>query len=145
MEALISRHTITSVGKNKVVNHPGSLRHAHTPLHIISNSRKLIVPLINGFECYRFEQMQFLKAQGNYTELYTGNKKILISKTLKSMESQLPGSLFFRVHKSYLVNLSYIKAYVNSSDNPHLVLEDDTCIPVSRYKKSQFRLKQGVM
>ena len=140
MEALISHHAI-SVGKNKVVNHPGSLRHIQSPLHIIADSRKLIVPLINGFECYRFEQMHYLKAQGNYTELYTGNKKILISKTLKSIESQLPGNLFFRVHKSYLVNLSYIKSYVNSSDNPHLVLEDDTFIPVSRYKKSQFRLK----
>ena len=102
----------------------------------------MIVPLINGFECYRFDEMQYLKAQGNYTELFTGKKKILISKTIKLIESQLPDSLFYRVHRSYLVNLSFIKAYVNTTENPHLVMEDDTCIPISRYKKSQFRLQQ---
>ena len=139
MNALSSSTEIAPVERNKIVLHPGSLGRQGSLLRIIAKSNKLIVQSTNGFTCYPFSEIQFLKAQSNYTELHTGQKKVLISKTLKSLEAQLPEQLFFRVHKSFLVNAAFIKSYVNTGGESCLTLDDGTCIPVSRANKGMFR------
>ena len=48
---------------------------------------------------------------------------------------KLPNAWFVRCHNSYAVNLGYVKS-VHASD---LVLEDGTCLPVSRSRLKQFR------
>jgi len=53
------------------------------------------------------------------------------SKTLKYFESNLPASQFYRVHKSYLVNLHHIKKYLKH-DGGELVMSDNKRLPVSR-------------
>jgi two-component system LytT family response regulator len=138
MNAILSFRDNPITTRNKVIIHPGTVRHKISLHQAISNSQKIIVPLSNGFECLRFDEILYLKAQSNYTEVHTSDRKILLSKTLKSMEFQFPKDLFFRVHKSYLINASYVKSYVNSKVESHLILENDTCIPVSKSKKKHF-------
>ena len=54
----------------------------------------------------------YCKADDNYTELYlSNNHKKLVSKTLKYFEDILKESGFARIHKSFLVNVSYIASY----------------------------------
>ena len=124
---------------NKVIAHPGALRHKTSLVQRIANTDKLIVPAINGFTCHRFEDVIYLKAQSNYTEVFTRTHRILVSRTLKALQGQLPDTLFYRVHKSYVVNVGFIKSYLSTADDPHLLLENDTCIPVSRSRKSLIR------
>ncbi len=124
---------------NKVIAHPGASRHKTSLIQRIANTDKLIIPAIIGFSCHRFEDVIYLKAQSNYTEVITRTKRILVSRTLKALNCQLPDALFHRVHKSYVVNVGFIKSYISTADQPHLVLEDDTCIPVSRAHRAKIR------
>lgn len=50
----------------------------------------------------------FLKADGNYTEIFLKQQKIQAYKVLKIYEKRLP-SYFLRIHKSYIINTSVVQ------------------------------------
>ena len=93
------------------------------------------------------EQIAYCKAAGDYVELYLdGNKEILFSGNLKELETQLP-TTFLRVHRSYLVNMDYIRSLSSKSlkqekaisGGGFLTLEGDHEVPVSRRIMPQVR------
>ncbi|MCE7995364.1 MAG: LytTR family transcriptional regulator [Roseivirga sp.] len=47
-----------------------------------------------------------LKADNNYTTVYTKTDRYIYSTVLKRMEEKLPGNSFLRVHRSYVVNVN---------------------------------------
>ena len=74
-------------------------------------------------------------SDSNYTMIYLdGDRKKLISKTLKEVEQWLSPYGFFRTHHSHLVNVSHIKEYVRA-DGGYLLLSNNKEIPVSRNRK----------
>ncbi len=54
------------------------------------------------------EDIWYLEAESNYSRVWTSHKEYLLSATLKKLENGLPPSLFVRVHRSFLVNISKI-------------------------------------
>jgi len=79
----------------------------------------------------------YAESDGNYTTLnLLNNKKIVLTKKLKEVESLLPDKHFFRIHNSYIINLNKIKEFLKTDG--YVVLENDKRIPVSRQRKSDF-------
>ncbi len=79
----------------------------------------------------------YCKSDGNYTEVFfVNNKKEIISKKLKDVESMIDNKLFFRIHNSYLVNTNHVKEFVKS-DGQYVILSDRISLPVSRSKKNE--------
>ncbi len=72
---------------------------------------KITVPTQEGFEVVNVADILYCKADDNYTEIYTGVKKMLVSKTLKYFEGILKEYPFARIHKSYLVNVNEVVRY----------------------------------
>ena len=88
-----------------------------------------------------------LKCQSstNYTIFHLQEgKEIVISKTLKEYEEQLGGHGFFRVHKSWLINVDYVKGY-DRKDGGFAIMTDGSEVPVSHTKKDELMtlLKQS--
>jgi len=76
----------------------------------------------------KFEDLLWIKADGNYLELYCrNNKKHLIRSTLKDFLKKLPGNIFLQTHKSYSVNISYIETIEH-----HHILIGNQQIPIGR-------------
>lgn len=50
----------------------------------------------------------WIKSDGNYLEIQTTKKEELIRATLSNFIERLNNELFFRTHKSYIVNLDYL-------------------------------------
>ena len=74
-----------------------------------------------------------LQSESNYTHIFLKNKQVFVSaKTLKEYDEILQGHHFIRVHKSHLINPSFIESYNKSGE---LVLSDGTKIEVARRKK----------
>lgn len=55
----------------------------------------------------------FFEAYDNYCNLYTSEKKHLLSHTLKRIEEKLPASQFLKVHRSYIINFSKIDSILD--------------------------------
>lgn len=56
------------------------------------------------------DDITYIEGLKDYVKIYlTNGRKPLISRiTIKSLESQLPATNFFRVHKSYIVNMEHV-------------------------------------
>jgi two-component system LytT family response regulator len=79
----------------------------------------------------------YCQADGNYTIIHLKNgKSILSAKTLKSIQQQFPDNLFFRVHKSYLVNITRIKR-INLNGSFYAILSDEIKIKIATSRKKE--------
>ncbi len=104
----------------------------------IIKSNKLALPVTNGFEIFETEDIIRFEADGCYTKVFLKiGKTLVISRTLKDFEDIVPKSEFFRIHKSHLINLIYVKEY-SKADGSHVILIDGSEIEVSRRKLSDF-------
>lgn len=56
----------------------------------------------------RLDEILYVEGLGNYVNIFTHTQKILTLITFKELEDQLPGSLFIRIHKSYLINIEKV-------------------------------------
>ena len=93
------------------------------------------LPTMEGLEFVEIQDIVYCESSSNYTYIYAmSGDRILVSKTLKEVESMLEGNHFFRVHNSYLVHLIYVKKYVKGKGG-YLVLKNGSEIPVARSRK----------
>lgn len=104
-----------------------------------SQFNKIGLPLSDGIVFVEIEEIIHLEADGMYTNVFTENNgKILISKPLKHFVNLLEDKeLFYRPHRSHVVNLKYMKQYVKKSGN-YIVLSNENIVPVSRDKREEF-------
>ena len=99
--------------------------------------QRIAFPTSDGLKFVFLDQIIRCMASNNYTHIYlTNHEKILISKSLKDIENILPSTGFCRIHNSHLVNLKYIRKFINGDVNL-LVMNDDTELEVSRRKKDE--------
>lgn len=69
---------------------------------------KIAIPTLEGFRLEMINSIMYCAAEENYTRIYLNtNECLLVPRTLKIFEDLLPNSYFFRIHKSYLINLNY--------------------------------------
>lgn len=97
---------------------------------------KITIPMQQGFEVLQVEDILYCQADDNYTQIFIGNKKKLVSKTLKYFEDILSESGFARVHKSYLVNVNAITEY-RKGKGGSVVLSSGKEIMVSPARKKE--------
>jgi len=78
------------------------------------------------------DDILYVEALSNYIILHTKNKKHVVYMSFKGIESQLPGHLFLKIHKSFIVAVSAIQTI----DNNELILADHI-LPISKsYRQS---------
>ncbi|MGI9547309.1 MAG: LytR/AlgR family response regulator transcription factor [Flavobacteriaceae bacterium] len=83
------------------------------------------------------EDILYAESDGNYSTVYLQDgQKIVLTKKLKEVNALLPSDTFFRIHNSYIINLSKIKEFLKTDG--YVVLKSNHKIPVSRQKKSDF-------
>lgn len=56
----------------------------------------------------KLQDIIYLEADANYTQVFAKDKKYVIRATLKDLEGKLDPNRFIRIHKSYLINLAEI-------------------------------------
>lgn len=82
------------------------------------------------------EEIVYFEGSGNYTTVFLNDgSKILLTRQLKQVENELPEGAFFRIHKSYIVNLTKVRAYLKSEGM--LMLQNNVSLPVSLQKRGE--------
>ncbi|RIV73135.1 LytR/AlgR family response regulator transcription factor [Flagellimonas aequoris] len=101
------------------------------------HSKRIAIPTVDGFVMVDTNDMVRLQSDANYTHIHTlSNKKITASKTLKYFEGILDGSNFFRVHKSHLINLSFVEHYLKGKGG-YITLTDGAKIEVAVRRRDE--------
>ena len=96
----------------------------------------LLIPVKNSYVRVYAQEIYFVEADGAYSKVYEKEAVYFTSKSIKFFEDLLPSELFFRVHNSYLVNISLIKSIRMGRDQP-IILMNNKEVPVSRNKRKE--------
>ncbi|WP_291720709.1 LytR/AlgR family response regulator transcription factor [Bernardetia sp.] len=89
------------------------------------------------------EEIMRCESNGNYTFFYlTENRTITITQSIKVFEQMLPKSIFYRVHRSHLMNLNFFE-FLDKKDGGTIHLKDGSTLPVAVRRKDELleRLK----
>jgi len=74
-----------------------------------------------------FHDIYYIKVDNVYLEVFTSDNTFLVRSTLKNYLAKLPSDIFFRAHKSYVVNINHIQA-INVKD----IVISKRNIPISK-------------
>jgi two-component system LytT family response regulator len=104
-------------------------------LKLQPEKQQLILPTLQGFDVVKTENIVRLQADGNFTQVYLidGSKK-MVCRFLKHFDDLLE-SPFVRVHRSHIVNTTFVKSY---HKNGEILLHDGAEIEVSGTYKDAF-------
>ncbi|WP_338768347.1 LytTR family DNA-binding domain-containing protein [Bernardetia sp. ABR2-2B] len=103
---------------------------------VLSDAEKIYLVAID--EIVRCE------SNGNYTSFYLTEKRIItISQSIKVFEQMLPTSIFYRVHRSHLINLNFFE-FLDKKDGGTIHLKDGSLLPIAIRRKEDLleRLKR---
>jgi DNA-binding LytR/AlgR family response regulator len=86
-----------------------------------------------------FNDIRYIEAEKDFSTIFLTDKKLLAGMHLKMFENMLPEKLFYRVHRSYIVNLSKI-----SSINGNMAELGQTQVPIGANYKADLLKKLGI-
>jgi two-component system LytT family response regulator len=96
---------------------------------------KITLRDINTIEVVDFNDIIVVEAQSSYSRIVfikNGHEKeMILSNPLSEYEELLPDTLFYRIHRSFLINCKHIKKIVNETSS-QVIMKNDLAIPVSR-------------
>jgi len=85
------------------------------------------------------EQLIWIEADGYYVKLHTTKKSYLIRKSMKQIGQLLPSQSFMRIHKSSIINISYIAEVEPYFNGEYFIrLRNGSEVKVSRSYKDDF-------
>lgn len=97
-------------------------------------SNRVAVPSRDGLVLLRHEDILYLEASDSYTVVHARDgRRTISSKHIRVFENNLDPRKFFRVHKSYIINLEHLASFSRSEGNM-AVLDNGALVPVSRRK-----------
>lgn len=100
-------------------------------------NKRIALQTSDGIQLVEVKNIIRCQSEGNYTMFhFVGNKRLLISKTLKDFEEMLAPLGFERIHISHLINLSHLISYQNKGGGD-VIMSDKSVIPVAQRKKTQ--------
>ena len=101
-------------------------------------TRKIAINNQSGIKFVAISDILYLKALNTYTSIHhASGLKTLVSKAISRFDESLDRRWFFRIHKSYIINLKYFSSYI-STDGHFVEMENGDRIPVSRHRLKEF-------
>lgn len=111
----------------------------HEQNNVYKTNAKICLQNTEGKYYIEPEEILYIQGIDNISKVYlTQNRKIILSKSLKYFEELLLDS-FYRIHKSYIINLNVCKQIDHSS--LVLTLENEVKLPISRRNYKSFKEK----
>lgn len=99
--------------------------------------KRIALPTLEGLQFIYLNDILYCESDGAYSTLYfTQGTKLFISKPLRYLEQILCNYHFYRVHKSFIVNLNYVIKYTKGAGGA-LTMKNGDEIRVSRSKKEE--------
>lgn len=96
----------------------------------------LIVDLMTGGQAkLNLKEILFIESANRNIIIHSRSSNLEVVSKMKDIEEKLPGELFFKTHKSFIVNLNHVKKY----DKTSVWMEDNSEVILSRLKYQEFK------
>jgi two-component system, LytTR family, response regulator len=121
--------------------HSISDRFEETLLSMMSNtsqvSKRIGINVDGKIVFLKPDEILYCEGDGNYTSVFLANgEKLFLTKTLKKLGEKLGEAEFYRVHNSFIINLTKVREFYKT--DAYVIMEGGKQIPVSRNKKNEF-------
>lgn len=91
-----------------------------------NREKELTLTMSEGIVRIPLAEIRYLEVMGNYVTIH-GGESYSVKRTLSELEKMLD-ERFYRIHRSYIVNLQSVKKCTRTE----VILKDDTVLPLSR-------------
>lgn len=126
-------------GKNK------GLTSAKEAINQLDYQQRIVIKDNQEIAIIPFEDLCFIEAYDDYVKIHTAHKKYVKKKTLSSYEKELNPSLFVRVHRSFIINISKLQRIENYEKNCYrAILTNGDRVPISRNSYPQLLAVLGL-
>ncbi|MBU2968961.1 LytTR family DNA-binding domain-containing protein [Pseudoalteromonas sp. C2R02] len=108
--------------------------------HASNELKQLAIRKHDGLSFIKIADINFIKADGHYTQLHTNSTGIALhDKAIDKLAMLLPNQ-FIRVHRSYIVDINKVVALkIGSGASYQLLMQDNNEVPVSRSRYQQVK------
>jgi len=97
------------------------------------NNERLVIRSNGHVYLLESDDIYWVEAEGDYVSVHTPQKTHLVRETMKNMEARLHEQGFQRVHRSCIVNLTYVRELISTDSGDYqIVLRDNTRVKLSR-------------
>jgi two-component system response regulator AgrA len=112
------------------------IKSIHTDTMKLNNQKGKVLSVKSGFEVYNLlpDEIIYFEKFGHLLILHTITGRIESSDSLDSIEQKFDKMKFFRCHKSFIVNVSYISRIDYPNSTIHLI-NGESCVVSKRCKK----------
>jgi DNA-binding LytR/AlgR family response regulator len=118
-----------------------------TPFITNKDHRFIKIPVNSGKEITLIDPADifYLEADNIYAKVHTYSGVYFCDFSLRFLEERLPSEHFYRIHRSYMVNLSKVEKIIKERQSYYLQIQNsDIRLPVSRNKAADFSKKMGL-
>lgn len=126
---------------NAFISKPYSKNDLYSAIEIACNkhNEKLIEeqnPIVNDsffvkdgdyYSKLKFDDINYIEADGSYCNIYSNNKKYTLSSNLNHFQNNHKSPIFVRTHRSYIININKVEAFDKES-----VIINSKAIPISK-------------
>ncbi len=89
--------------------------------------------------------IMYITSSGYYAEIFVENKKYLLRETLSKLNEELDKTAFFRIHRSCIVNINFVREIVHSNFSEiDAKMTDNKMLRISKSHKNEFLEKIGI-
>lgn len=120
---------------DKVIERIATKRLAHKAATNTNTQAKIGVPNNNAIEYVNTDDIICLSAEGSYTRIITKNSDLTSSFNIQRFKDILDSSIFYQVHRAYMINVHHIKRYEHTGI---VIMDNNASIPISRKFRDDF-------
>jgi len=111
----------------------------------ISSQKTIPIPLRNKTIFIKIEDILYVTASNSYVEIFTKDSKYLLRNTISNIKEELSNPIFFRIHRSTIINLEFIKELIHSDyGEVDVKMNDLQQFRISRTYKKEFLTRIGL-
>lgn len=106
-----------------------------------STNRIILIGSFSKTRVIKSADILYLEANDNYCFVHLNSgDKILVTKSLSEYQKELCSNLFFRCHRSFLVNVMHVHEICNHKGRISLVMNNGDSLQIARRRIKCFKL-----
>lgn len=145
VKKLLNTNQLFTENNEQLLNYIKSLENLTKAIMPNIGISRITINHSKGFKIVDPNEFMYLEGDGNYTSIvFTDGTKYVDTKSIGVYEDILDQQQFFRIHKSHIVNVLFVKEFLND-DGHYVIMKNNDKLAISRLRVPQFLefFKQG--